>query len=335
MYENVKLFHNLSIFFSIYSCIDINTGGEMNFCCNEKYNQNIDIFLSYLDYQTSLLYNLNNKYNIFDKEGLKNYNLFNQDQMNWFNIYFNTTIIHNINNLFLIYKKSNDTIKTDIRKKVIHIKDIIENITDLVNKIFSQGIANNIDYFFEKNKDNTINITNNDNLEQNSIHNNHSISLLNQRIALLNQRIALLNRRIDPLNRGIALLNQRITLFKDEVEKLENIYYSSVDFFKTNIDKNIIDDIITPIEIKEFPIHLQDPISMENLSNNINELICMPITKIMLNRTTIVNHLEYTSIDPFTREEITIEKINEFNKLPEIIELKNKIINEINSFLLS
>lgn len=62
-----------------------------------------------------------------------------------------------------------------------------------------------------------------------------------------------------------------------------------------------------------------------------NDPVTLPSSNIILDRTIIIKHLLTTSNDPFTREKLTIDDLNEFNNTKEISEkmtqLKEKIIN--------
>jgi hypothetical protein len=75
----------------------------------------------------------------------------------------------------------------------------------------------------------------------------------------------------------------------------------------------------------DYPLDCLDAISMEPLKNFIE----MPDSKLFLNRETIMVYLYDSKIDPFTRKEITMEKIEEYNKQAEVRErvliMKRKI----------
>jgi hypothetical protein len=62
-----------------------------------------------------------------------------------------------------------------------------------------------------------------------------------------------------------------------------------------------------------------------------NDPVTLPSSNIILDRTIIIKHLLTTNNDPFTRENLTIDDLNEFNNKKEISEkmsqLKEKIIN--------
>lgn len=108
----------------------------------------------------------------------------------------------------------------------------------------------------------------------------------------------------------------RSSLFEKLDETINNEENSLKEFIK-ELEENIqnLGDLLD--ETIETPFEFCDPIMM----TPIEEPILLPESKIVMDKTIIISHLINDETDPFNRTKLTIEKLENFNKLPETIEV--------------
>ena len=128
--------------------------------------------------------------------------------------------------------------------------------------------------------------------------------------------------RLEFLKKGIKIYtNSLIKCNKKRLLEFHTPYHSSFcEKILTKLEEK-------PIEIieKEPPENFIDPITY----TLINDPVILPSSKMIVDRTVIVKHLINCSNDPFTRDALTIEKLNDFNLQSDINEKTEKLKREI------
>jgi hypothetical protein len=118
---------------------------------------------------------------------------------------------------------------------------------------------------------------------------------------------------IDDMNK------EQYELFMRHVNRQESYIRTNELKMYKNVKKRFID----------YPLEFIDAISMEPLRNFIE----MPDSKILLNVETIQIHLYGSNVDPFTRKQISMERIDEYNRQPEVKERIQNMKKKIEEFL--
>ena len=136
------------------------------------------------------------------------------------------------------------------------------------------------------------------------------------------------NERIDYLKYLDILLN--ILNMKGFVDINQE---SSINFLKFTLEKEvkIIKEKQKKLEELEddIPDEFYDPI----MATLIEEPIMLPSTKVIMDKTVITRHLINEQEDPFNRDELTMEMIEEFNKQPEIKTQLDEFKSKLDKFL--
>ena len=81
-------------------------------------------------------------------------------------------------------------------------------------------------------------------------------------------------------------------------------------------------------EMNEIPEDYLDPITNEL----IKEVVILPSSKKKMDMTVIKKHLLYHNFDPFNREELSLEKLIEYNECIEIKKECEEFMNDINDW---
>tara|TARA_Y100000780_G_scaffold230794_1_gene253827 strand:- start:531 stop:2681 length:2151 start_codon:yes stop_codon:yes gene_type:complete len=123
----------------------------------------------------------------------------------------------------------------------------------------------------------------------------------------------------DPIYFNIDMFRELPSLIKDY--KIENI-----DILINNLEtaKKINKDEID----YDIPDELLDPI----LQTLIEEPVYLPNSEIVLDKDTILKHLLHNETNPFTREPLTIEMLEDYNSKPEIKKLIDSIKQQISKY---
>ena len=98
-------------------------------------------------------------------------------------------------------------------------------------------------------------------------------------------------------------------LFSDEINSWE-LYYNLL-LLENNIQKLQQQEQLT----KPIPDKFLDPL----LNSIITNPVILPDSQLFIDKSTIIKHLDNNETDPFTRKKLTINELNEYNSLDEVV----------------
>ena len=353
--KNSSLLENLiKDSFNLYIDVD-NLGEDLQFSLKPKVKYDlISLILN--------LINNNSKYSANLKDITINNNLL---IIKVINIILND-ICNHLDDIFTIaetiyvnYSKNQISIMSyfenvnNLMKTVLHSIDIILSIQEIslepfINDIIFQKLVETLNYYFHWASGNNPDIKKSENFSK-IFYIAEGISTFNMKLF----KICLLHIYIS--------LSQHKSFYKLMVQDkrsfnmnyLENEINNYIVFYSdknVKISPKIISKLYTPYpknKCLEMISKLKDEIL--NLNENqssteppeifvdpigciiMNDPVTLPSSNIILDRAIIIKHLLTTNNDPFTRENLTIDDLNEFNNKKEISEkmtqLKEKIIN--------
>jgi hypothetical protein len=255
-----------------------------------------------------------------------------------------TNYSKNVLNIMSYFENVNNLMKT-----VMHYIDLIMSIQEItlepfVNNIIFQKIIETLNYYFSWTFGNNPDIKKYENISK-IYYLAESISTFNIKLLKTCLLHIMINLSKNDLFNKLMIQDKRsfnITYFEDEISQyIYNYSNKKIKILPKFISKPY--NSYSEEESLQFISKLKDTISKEENASVeppevfldpigcmlMDDPVTLPSSNIVLDRTIIIKHLLNTSNDPFTRENLTINDLDEFNNQTEISEKMKKLKEEI------